>query len=208
MANHRCPHRHTYIEHQDCYEGIPQRIGFFDIETTAFDAGFGILLSYAIKGGGKDKIFSDAITLDDIRKSKAGDEDLRLVKNCVRDLSQFDRIVTHYGNDYRFDVPFIRTRAVALGVPFPAYGTIKQEDTYTILKSKFKVGRNRLETACRVLLGETEKNHVDPKVWRAAGRGDAKALRYVLDHNKRDVRDLERLYEKIVPFTKGISRSL
>jgi uncharacterized protein YprB with RNaseH-like and TPR domain len=208
MATHRCEHRHLFIEHPDCYTPIPQRFAFFDIETTGFDAGFGIMLSYAIKVGGKDKIISDIITEEDIRRGKAGDEDSRLVRQCVSDLSKFDVIVTHYGNDYRFDVPFLRTRAVALDLPFPIYGTLKALDTYPILKSKFKLPRNRLETACRILLGSTEKTHLDPVIWRKAGRGDKKSLAYVLDHNIKDAKDLEKVYNKIQAYVRGIPKSI
>ena len=51
LATHRCEHRHLFLEHPDCYTVTPPRVGFFDIETTAFDAGFGILLSWTFAVG-------------------------------------------------------------------------------------------------------------------------------------------------------------
>jgi len=208
MAQTRCKHRHTLLDHPQCYTPVPERVGFFDIETTAFDAGFGIMLSYAIKVGGEKTILTNCITKRDIDHAKAGDEDARIVAACIEDLKTFDRVVTHYGSDYRFDLPFIRTRAVSLNLDFPFYGSIKSDDTYSLLKRKFKLPRNRLETACRILLGTTEKNHIDPKIWRAAGRGNPKALSYVLDHNRRDVRDLEKIYEKIKNFVRATDTSI
>ena len=65
-----------------------------------------------------------------------------------------------------------------------------------------------MENAARTLLGKTEKNHIDGAVWRAASRGDAKSLAYILDHNQRDVRDLERLYHAVIGFVKDSSKSL
>jgi uncharacterized protein YprB with RNaseH-like and TPR domain len=205
LATHKCKaHSHTYISHYSCYlKEVPsaqERVGFFDIETTGFDAGFGMMLSWAIKVGGEKKIYHDVITADDMEKCRLGDEDKRIVRSCVEKILTFDRVVTHYGNDFRFDAPFLRTRAVSLGIPFPAHGTLKHTDTYPILKKKFKLGRNRLETACRTLIGETDKTHLNPQIWRRAGRGDKRALSYVLKHNIADVVDLEKVYEKIKDF--------
>lgn len=206
MANHKCKHRHSYLDHTACYikdNPSMEKLAYYDIEATDLVANFGVMLSWCIKPAGKSKILFDVITKRDLDNTKDGDEDRRIVESCVKALSQFDIIVTHYGSDWRYDMPFIRTRAVAMDIPFLAYGTIKQVDTFPILKSKFRLRSNRQEAAVRCLVGKTEKNHIDEKVWRRAGRGDKKALNYVLDHNKRDVRDLERLYQKIEPYSSG-----
>lgn len=212
LASHTCSaHHHDFLTHYNCYlkeHPNTDRVGFFDIETYGLDADFGILLSYCIKLAGKDDILYNVITHKDISTAKAGDEDRRVVTACVNDLAKFDTIITHYGNAFRFDIPFVRTRAVAMGIPFPYYGTIKQYDTYPILKSRFKLSRNRQENAVRTLVGTTEKNHISGRYWRAAARGDTKALGYVLDHNKRDVRDLERLWNKIKDFARRADTSI
>ena len=212
MATHTCKaHRHAYITHPTCYEKEQPRgkekLAFVDIEASNLDADFGMILSWCVKADG-GIIHSDVLTLADINEFKVGYEDYRVVASLIGTLSMFDRIVTHYGNDFRYDIPFIRTRSVAMGLPFPAYGSIKHSDTYPILKKKFKLSRNRQEVAVRALLGSTEKNHIDGAIWRAASRGDAKSLAYILDHNKRDVRDLEKLYHKIVGFVKGSEVSI
>ena len=116
--------------------------------------------------------------------------------------------MTFYGDDYRYDVPFVRTRAAAMNIPFPAYGTIKQVDVYPIMKRKFRLTSNRQENCVRTLLGETEKNHVVGAVWRSAARGNQKSLGYILDHNMRDVRDLERLYHKVIEFVPDHPKSI
>jgi len=212
LANKKCKHRHSYLEHYSCYleECNPekQRIGFFDIEASSLEAGFGIMLSWAIKVGGSKTIHWDVITRDDIDNGDIGSEDHRIVQSATKKLLEFDKIVTHYGNDYRYDVPFTRTRAVSLGIPFPTHGTIKQQDTFTILKKKFKLPRNRLETACRVILGSSQKTHLDPIIWRRASRGDEAALKYIVRHNKIDVIELEKLYNKIIPYTAPSNVSL
>lgn len=208
MANNRCEHRHTFLEHPECYKGLPRRRGFLDIEASGLVADFGIMLTYCIKEEGVDEIISGQITKRDIDKAVAGDEDRALVTKLIKDLAGFDEIVTFYGDDYRYDVPFIRTKAVAMDIPFPAFGTIKQVDIYPIIKKKFRLSRNRQENACRVLLGETEKNHVDGAIWRAAARGHKESLAYIMDHNLRDVRDLERLYHKVIGYVKDAPKSI
>lgn len=208
MAQHRCPHRHSYLEHPQCFTGLPRRRGFFDIESSGLVADFGMMLTYAIKVENEETIHRSVIRKQDINSAKAGNEDRKVIAQCVKDLSQFDEIITYYGDDWRFDVPFVRTRAVAMDIPFPAFGTIKQVDVYPIIKKKFRLSRNRMENAARTLLGETEKNHLDGAIWRAAGRGDKESLAYILDHNMRDVRDLERLYHRVIDYVRDTPKSI
>jgi uncharacterized protein YprB with RNaseH-like and TPR domain len=206
LAKFRCEHGHSGLEHYGCYVGGNEKIGFLDIETTNLDANFGIMLSYCIKDGDSDKIYEGCITAQDIKKGTAGDEDFRIVQKCVEDIKQFTKLVTFYG--VRFDMPFVRTRAVSLGVEFPSYGTIKHQDLYFLIRNKFKLNSNRLENACRVLLGSSDKTKIDYKHWRAAARGDKKALEYVLKHNRYDVLDLEKLYHKVMEYQKEGTNSL
>jgi len=200
-AEHTCKHRHSYLDHPRCFDlehpAMRGRRGYLDIETFGLDASFGVMLSWCLKPAGDSHILHDVFTSRDITREKPGEEDRRIVASVVDAIRQFDLIITHYGNDWRFDMPFVRTRACAMHIPFPEYGRIRQLDTYPILKSKFRLKSNRQEHAVRALLGKTEKTHVEGHIWRAAMRGDKKALSYVLDHNRRDVRDLERLWDTI-----------
>ena len=198
LASHRCKHSHTYINHYDCYlEDNPnkERVGFLDIETHGFKSDKGIMLTYCIKEMGKNKIYSDYITKKDLSTHL----DKRIVKNLVRDLANFDRIIGYYSSG--FDVKFIRGRAVALGIDFPEYGTKIHNDLYYIIRGKFGLSRNSLENACRYLLGETQKTHFDFGIWFKAIQGDAKSIKMILDHNKKDVLDTEALWKKVVNFS-------
>lgn len=206
LAKWHCQHGHTGLEHYSCWEGHEERIGFLDIETTNLDANFGIMLSYCIKDSDSNTIYESVITPSDIKRAKAGDEDKRVVTACVRDLQRFDKLVTFYG--VRFDIPFIRTRAVSLGIEFPSHGTIKHQDVYFLIRGKFKLNSNRLENACRVLLGHTDKTKIEYKHWRAGARGDEKALKYIVKHNRYDVLDLEKLYNKVMEYQKPGTNSL
>jgi uncharacterized protein YprB with RNaseH-like and TPR domain len=206
MATHRCEHRHTLLEHPQCWRQPQERLGFLDIEASNLVADFGIMLSYAIKEFGSDRVYSNVIQKKDIEKAHAGDEDKKLVQQCMDDIRNFDRIITFYGA--RFDVPFMRTRALSMDIPFPLYGEVKHTDLYFAVKHKLRMSSNRLENASRVILGKTEKTRVDAKYWRAGQRGEKKALAYILDHNIKDVLDLEKLYVKMLPHTRRQDSSI
>jgi len=202
LASHNCEHYHTYLNHYQCYlkdHPIGQKIGFLDIEASNLDANFGIMLSYCIKEAGKDKILYDVVTKDDLDTHL----DKRIVKHCIEDILKFDLIVGYYST--KFDIPYIRTRALSSGLDFPEFGTIKHKDVYYMVKSKLKLNSNRLQTACKAVLNHSDKTFIESIYWIKALRGDKKSLSYILTHNKYDVIDLEKLYNKLIRFV-GISQ--
>ena len=204
-AAYRCKHGHTGIEHFDGYlrdtdQYTAPRVGFLDLETSNLDATFGIILTYAIRDQATGSILCDSINKMDIGMFSPDKSDVRLVKNLVEDIQKFDRLVTYYGK--RFDIPFIRTRALIDGVDFPYFGSIKHDDVYFWAKYKLKLNSNRLEVVARTLFGDTEKNHIEYKYWVGGTRGDEESLEYILDHNVRDVNELERDYNALVDFAR------
>jgi uncharacterized protein YprB with RNaseH-like and TPR domain len=207
LANHYCPHGHTFLSHYQCYEPPKEeRVGFLDIETSNLAADFGIILSYCIKDGSSKQVLEGVLTPEDVAIAAAGNEDKRVVKACIEDILKFDRLVTYYGK--RFDMPFIRTRAVSNKVPFPLFKQRFHTDLYDVIKRKFRLSSNRLENACRVLLGKTDKTRIENRFWRGAVRGDERSLSYVLDHNRKDVLDLEKLYRKTIGFSQLTEASI
>lgn len=208
LAQHHCEaHRHRYIEHYTCYlkehPEESERLAFFDIEASNLDADYGIMLSWAIKPSDSDKVIGDVLTPEDVKK---GYEDKRIVESCIDALGKFDRVVTYYGTG--FDLPFLRARALIVGVDFPTFGTLKHKDIYYTIKSKFKLSSRRLENACRQLLGKTDKTRIDAKYWRNGVRGDKESLEYIFEHNTYDCLDLEKLYDKVIDFSKTNNTSI
>lgn len=196
LAANRCIHRHSFLEHYTCFlrqkKGVQERIGFLDIEASNLDADFGIMLSYCIKDCGKKTIYESVLTKHDINSYPPGQEDRRLVQNIVKDIGRFDRVMTWYGR--KFDIPYIRTRALVTGVSFFLPKTKFHNDLYYIAKLRLKLSSNRLENVARVVLKRSNKTHLESKFWRGGVRGDKRSLDYILDHNRRDVIDLERVY--------------
>lgn len=206
MAEHRCEHRHTFIEHPQCYrDGRKERLGFLDIETSNLDADYGIILTWAILDSQTGKVEHDQINLDDIKKGRDGSEDKRVTKTLLEALQKYDRIVTFYG--VRFDVPYIRTRSLVNKLSFPLPGAIKHTDIYFTARHKLKLSRNGLENVSRTLIGKTDKTRLLGVEWRYGARGDKKALSFILDHNIRDVHDTKKVYDVLMPYMRLLDTS-
>lgn len=210
LNNHTCKaHRKSYLEHYNCYlreSPDTERTAIWDIETSNLDADYGVILTWCVKPLGSSKIHQGVINLEDIKKGRKGDEDRRVVQELVDCIQQYDKLIGYYSK--RFDAPYVRARAVHMGIKFPNYASIKHVDVYDIIKHRFKISRKRQETACRFLLGHTDKTHFDGSIWRDAARGDKKALKQVLDHNIYDVQDLEKLYNTVIDFSRKQDTSI
>lgn len=203
----RCRHGHSYLAHRNCalqeVEWLNEKIGFLDIETSHLKANWGIMLTWCIKSENDPNIIYGAISTKDIKK---GIDDKRITEELVKTLLTFDRVVGYYSTG--FDVPFIRTRAFIHGIEFPQYGEIFHTDMYYQARRLLKIHSNRQGIVAETLFGETEKTQIKPTYWMSALRGEQSAIDEVLDHNMRDVRDLERIYHKLKPYGKMRGTSL
>lgn len=201
----RCKHGHLYAEHPACYVKEKEeeiKIGYLDIECSQLKSNYGIMLSYCIKERGKDKIYCDTITKKDIDKKTL---DKRLVKKCIDDMRRFDVVMGYYST--KFDIPFIRSRAMYWNLDFPLYGELQHKDIYYMVRNKMCLNSNRLEVACSHL-GVEGKTRLDGKVWILASAGDKKSLDYVLEHNKFDVLILEQLHDRIKDYVRNVNPSI
>jgi uncharacterized protein YprB with RNaseH-like and TPR domain len=202
----RCVHGHTAFEHPSCWEkqnGDFIKIGFADIEASNLAATFGIAYTYCIKEL-DGKLIKRAISLDDLHNAKY---DKNLIAHFIEDSKQFSHLIWHYGGFNRaFDVPFLRTRAVKWGLPFPEHKCLFVGDTYPILRNKFKLHSNRLETACDFFDIPSKGHKMNPDIWLKMITGNKKlmqkAIDYILIHNVEDVISLEMLWKKISKYTK------
>jgi uncharacterized protein YprB with RNaseH-like and TPR domain len=208
-----CKHGQPYQHHPRCYDreiGRDPKIGVFDIETAwGFNADTGFLIGYDIKEYHRQKMHEAWITSKNVHDYQDGVEasiDCDVVRHLTEDLKKFDVLITYNGS--RFDIPYSRTRVLKHHLDFPKYGYVKHIDLYYLVKYKLKLTRNSLESACR-LFGIQGKNHVDFDIWQKAGYGDRRAIAYIRDHCRRDVRDCtESLYDAIVDYARATNRSI
>ena len=204
LANWKCPHKHSGIEHYTCWlkYGEPQeKTCILDLETSNLDAPFGLLLCWGIKEYGKNNIRQGAITKQDLK-----DLDKRLVRECIEELNKYAVVITYNGT--WFDLRWLRAKALHYDMDFPPYGALRHIDLYFITRNKLKLGRSTLENACSYL-GIEGKTRIQPEHWlRAMTLAEDKAVKDILHHNKMDLIITERLFDKLKPFAKIIRRSI
>jgi uncharacterized protein YprB with RNaseH-like and TPR domain len=201
----KCKHFHNLVEHPNCKpvkEDIEERLGFIDAEMSGLIANFAFVLSYQIYDEANDRYLGRVVGPNEIKKH----QDRLIVKECISDILKFDRIIGYYSK--RFDIPFLRSRAVHFNLDFPQFDTLHHTDCYDLIKRRFRLNSNRQETACRFLLGSTEKTHLDGEIWNKALLGDKKSLDYIFKHNQADVRDLYKLYNKVRPYSRVVRSSI
>ena len=220
LATVRCQaHGVTYIQHPNCYfqdlesGKIPQtidqeeRIGFLDIEASNLKGTFGYMFSYCIKKL-DGEVISRVVLPRDIQHSDQWLDRGLCIQFC-KDVHQFDRLVVYWGKDWRYDVPFLRTRTlywkqialrdgdteVAKALDFPEYMELYVEDLFDTVKKKFRLHNNRLATFCRFMNIESKGHPLDPEVWNRALAGFQDALEYIVTHNIEDVHSTDQAWK-------------
>lgn len=184
------------------------RIGYLDIETSDLNADWGFMLTWYIKPQGSKNYDFGIITQKEIME---GTYDERITRELLEAFSRYDVLYTHYGADRRFDVPFIRTRAIiwGLGKLLPQYLEKFIFDTWVIARNKLKLRRNSLDNIARTLrVKGISKTHLDPAIWKRAHIGDKVSLEYIAKHNKHDVILLERVHKKLAPIERPTYKSM
>lgn len=157
---------------------------------------------YALKPE-NDRLRLNIIKPEEIKK---GLYDKRLCQDLIKEMVEFDRLVGHYSS--RFDLPFIRSRAIFWGLEFPAYGSLKQSDTWIIMRNRFKIHSNRLQSACD-FFGIKAKGHpMKQDIWLKAFQGDNQALKYMGVHCEEDVLSTEALWNKIKDYSLKAKTSI
>jgi len=213
LANHRCTHGNRYIEHISCYlrekpllddAPVVERIGFLDIETSNLNADFGYIISWCIKVL-DGEIIESILTPEDINTHTF---DKRIISELCSLMRTFDRLVVYYGKDYRFDVPYVRTRALHHGIDFPGHKELVITDLFDVVKKKLRLHRNRLATACDFLDIPAKGHTLNPTIWQKAMSGDKASLDWILEHNREDVISTELLWKRLEKFSPNSNTSI
>lgn len=208
LLTNKCKHRHNYVRHFNCFikdYGIKEQIGFLDIETSNLKANFGIVLCWCIatEVEGEPITYQDWLTKKDVL---SGSEDKRVVSTCIETMQTFDRVVGHYST--YFDIPFLRTRALIHGVPYPEFGTLLHTDVWKMARSKLCLHSNRQDVIAESLYGKTVKTRISHPHWRQAMMGNEESCMQVLDHCQKDVQDLKKNYETLLPYCRVTKSSI
>jgi len=201
----RCIHRHNGIDHHCCYDqskGLTERVAYFDIESSNLSSDFGTVLCYALKH--KDGLISNSLTTEEI---KNGSYDKRLLEDLCRDLRKFHRVITWYG--YKFDIPFVRSRAIFHRLDFPMYKEVFHTDAYQKAKVLIRTLHSKRLGVVAAFYGIEAKEHpLNPTVWLRCLSGDQDALDFVQTHCNEDVASLEKVWKKLEPYQKLTKSSI
>lgn len=157
----------------------PVRVGVIDIETNSLNAGFGVLLCVVGKtyAPNERRIFRADEFEPWQRGERANDRDLLCaVLDWMEDL---DIVIAH--NGLRFDLPFLRTRAVVHGLPPVNFQKII--DPVQLARQHFRFPSNSLNSISHVIGTQAEKTPLRPETWaRATLNGDKAAMDEIVEH--------------------------
>lgn len=130
---------------------------------------------------------------------KGWGEDKHIVKKMAELIDKADEVIAHNGD--RFDIKWLRTRALLNDVRFPI--EIKSIDTLKRVRSKFLFNSNRLDYLSKITGGHGKLNYggIDTlnKIYLS---NDKEALEMYVDYCKIDVTELQRVYSVLKGYLK------
>lgn len=116
---------------------------------------------------------------------------------AIYDLVEEADVVVHY-NGTKFDMPTLNKEWAEINLPPPA--PYQQIDLYKVVKKQFRFPSNKLDYVSRELGLGQKVEHKGMTLWRECMAGDKKAWATMEKYNKQDVKLLELLYHKLLPW--------
>ena len=150
----------------------------------------GYTLCWAAKWLGDREIFFDSV-------EESGEVGM-LIK--IHALLEEADVVVHY-NGTRFDIPTLNKEFLQNGILPPS--PYKQVDLLKTARQQFRFASNKLDYVAQFLGFEGKKKHKGFKLWVDCMEGDPKSWRMMKSYNKQDVRLLEQVYKKLLPWIKN-----
>lgn len=123
----------------------------------------------------------------------ARQNDRAMLEEFIPILNNADESVAHFGDS--FDLPWLKTRALWHGIQtLPKYKTI---DTKQWASRYFYFNSNKLDYIAK-FLGSAGKIKTEYELWKKILlNNDREALAYMVKYNKRDVLELEKVFDKL-----------
>lgn len=209
LFTHKCKHGHNYAEHYACFlaenpldSPFHENLGVFDIETTGLKSNWSHMFCWSMKEQGKDIIHSDLVTRNEARNKN----DKRIIRSAVEEIKKYDRVITWYGS--RFDIPYLRSRAIYHQIEFPSYRALLHTDLYYVARSKLAIHSNRLASVCQFFGIKAKSHPMTPELWVRAGAGEKEALETVLKHCKEDTISTDACWVMLSKYSAAVKRSI
>lgn len=145
------------------------------------------VLCWAAKWEGRS-----AMQFDSIHRSSK----INMLRRIHALLDEAD-IVIHY-NGRKFDTPTLNKEFVKAGMLPPS--PYKQVDMLLVCRSVFRFESNKLDSVTQSLSIGRKVRHPGFELWVKCMNKDAKAWRLMERYNKMDVRLLEQVYHRLLPW--------
>lgn len=132
------------------------------------------------------------LSLMDFTKNLVGDAgEKQLLEAFSKVYNQCDESVAHYGS--KFDIRFLNSRISRAGLP--PLKPVKLRDTWRILKDKFALPNNRLDTAISFFNCPYGKPSLQWSLWREVSLGNLKAHKTLRNRCHYDTLSLAWIYD-------------
>lgn len=148
------------------------------------------VLCFAAKWYGEDEIIFRSL-------NKHGKK--RMLKTAHTLLSQADGVITYNGQSY--DVPILNREFVQQGWHPPA--PFKHVDLLKTVRKNFRFVSNKLDHVSQQLKLGSKLDHEGHTLWLKVMNGDKNAWATMESYNVQDIKLLEKLYERVLPWVSG-----
>lgn len=120
---------------------------------------------------------------------------------------------TYFSNGFgshnsRFDIPYVRTKALFHDIPFPAFRDLYHTDLLYTSRAKLRLSSNRLEAVCEYFEIPAKHHKMTPKLNNDLQAGKQYALDDVLEHCREDVWSTNQVFIKLFEHTMLHKRSI
>jgi len=149
----------------------------------------GYTLCFAAKWYGEKEIFFASVEHDGA---------VSMLQQVHALLSEADAVV-HY-NGINFDIPTLNKEFLQHGMPPPE--PFHQIDLLRTARSRFRLASNKLDFVADFLGIGNKTKHKGMDMWVACMAGDAAAWKVMKRYNIQDVKLLEKVYKRILPWIK------
>ena len=161
-----------------------QNIGTNQVEVSSY------ILCWAAKWWGERKMMFDSVN----KSSKT-----MMLHRIHKLLDEADAVV-HY-NGKKFDIPVLNKEFIKNGLKPPA--PYKQVDLYQVCKGSFRFESNKLSFVSDALAIGQKVRHEGFELWVKCMKKDQKAWGRMERYNRGDVRLLESLYKRLLPWIRS-----
>jgi DNA polymerase elongation subunit (family B) len=150
------------------------------------------LLCYAAKWLGQREILWERAY------GRRGQYRMGMLRKMHRLLSSAD-VVIHY-NGKRFDMGVLQKEFLLHGFDQPR--PYHQLDLYQVVKRKFRFTSSKLDYICQALKLGGKTKHQGHELWLSCMEDDPKAWASMKKYNVNDVRIMERLFVRLMPWIR------